>query len=301
MNDHAADVNETLDIDSSMIRGGTAAHGPTFEWSDIWKAPLHDLPIRDEILYQYLPLAPDMDVVEIGPGSGFTAFRLSRRVRRLTLLDIARGTIEKLNKSLAALPNLDFVCADPCDVAFPANIWGCFDAVYALDVFQYVPDSSKWLARVARFLKPGGVMMLAWPNYCAARTLGVNHVQTMTEMDRLLGDAGFESWQVYRLRLRPYARLLYSCFHEYPRKLYQRVRGHREALDAQIYDQTWSYQHGQKIEPLRYALHTAWTLFFAAVRLGGACFERSPVRGGSADGNLLVLARAPKSAAPWLR
>ena len=46
---------------------------PSARLSDLWKAPLHDFPIRDEILYQYLPLARDMDVLEVGPGSGVTA------------------------------------------------------------------------------------------------------------------------------------------------------------------------------------------------------------------------------------
>src|SRR5258708_36464084 len=73
---------------------------PAFRPSDIFKAPLHDFPIRDEILYQYLPLSPDMDVLEVGPGSGVTAFRVARRLRSLTLLDIAAANIAHLRGTL---------------------------------------------------------------------------------------------------------------------------------------------------------------------------------------------------------
>src|SRR5688572_16245443 len=87
---------------------------PSFRCSDLWKAPLHDFPIRDEILYQYLPLSPNMDVLEVGPGSGFSAFRLARHVRHLTLIDVAPSSIAYLRKVLEGIRNLSFICADVC-------------------------------------------------------------------------------------------------------------------------------------------------------------------------------------------
>src|SRR2546428_5928953 len=83
---------------------------PSFRLSDIYKAPLHDFPIRDEILYQYLPLSPDMDVLEVGPGSGVTAFRVACRLRSLTLLDIAAANLAHLRVALGSQDNLSFVC-----------------------------------------------------------------------------------------------------------------------------------------------------------------------------------------------
>src|ERR1700732_4213615 len=79
--------------------GNRRKQRPPFLWSDIWSAPLHDLPMRDEIIFQYLPLASDMSVLEVGPGVGFTAFRLARRVRHITLLDIASESILQLRKN----------------------------------------------------------------------------------------------------------------------------------------------------------------------------------------------------------
>ena len=62
---------------------------PGFRWADVLASPLHDFPIRDEILFQCMPPAPGSDVLEVGPGAGFTAFRLARRVGHITLVDVA--------------------------------------------------------------------------------------------------------------------------------------------------------------------------------------------------------------------
>src|SRR5439155_2778522 len=101
-----------------------------------FRAPLHDSPIRDEILYQYLPLSPDMDVLEVGPGSGVTAFRVARRLRSLTLLDIAATNIAHLREALGSQPNLSFVSADVCQPGLGAELGRTFDAAYAIGVFE---------------------------------------------------------------------------------------------------------------------------------------------------------------------
>ncbi|MGH9397606.1 MAG: class I SAM-dependent methyltransferase [Terriglobia bacterium] len=279
-----------MEVASTAAKSGIV-HGPSFRWSDVWRSPLHDLPIRDEILYQYLPLSPEMDVLEVGPGSGFTAFRLSRRVNHLTLLDIAQGTVERLKRLQDGLLNLDFACADVCAPNLCEIIAQRFDAAYALEVFEYVPDPAAALINLGELLKPGGSLLLNWPNYCSVRSKGVCHIQTMEELGELLRQAGFESWEVCALRLRPHAQLLFQVTHEWPLSLYRRLRSHRDNQSARDYDETWIYQHGQRIDPYRYALHAAWMLFFAALRLGGHCFERIPIRDGNADGNLLLLAR----------
>ncbi len=93
---------------------GAASARPAKAWSDLWKAPLHDFPIRDEILFQFLGLEPSMQLLEVGPGSGFTAFRLSRVVNRLTLVEFAPEATSELTRRLRGLSNVRCVCADIC-------------------------------------------------------------------------------------------------------------------------------------------------------------------------------------------
>lgn len=266
-------------------------HKASYSWADIWSSPLHDLPMRDEIVYQYLPLAPEMEVLEIGPGSGFTAFRLSRYVRHITLIDVAHSTIETLKDSLHCVRNLDFVCADASAADLRRQINRRFDAAYALDMFMFVADPAAALANFRGLLKPGGSLLLSWPNYDPERSRGICHIKTLADLEELLRQAGFESWEVYTLRLHPYVRMLFHIFHEWPRRTFRRLRGRAATRKACDYDATWSHQHGRRLEPFRGVLHAAWVLFFAVARLNGPCFERTPLHDGCADGNLLLVAR----------
>src|SRR5437899_384712 len=118
---------------SKPPQGSAVVQRPSFYWSDIWKAPLHDFPIRDEILYQYLRFSPQMDVLEIGPGSGFTAYRLARQVRRLTLLDVAAESVAELRQQLGHLPNVRYICADVTQPGLVEQLAEEFDVAFGLD------------------------------------------------------------------------------------------------------------------------------------------------------------------------
>lgn len=263
---------------------------PRFRLSDVWRAPLHDLPIREEILFQYLPLSSAMDVLEIGPGTGFTAFRLSREVKHITLLDIAEGTIENLKLSLGRLSNVEFVCADIGSQRLSQIAPARFDVIYGLEVFEYVADPLSWLQGLRNLLKPGGTLLLVWPNYCYARSKGVNHIRTVEAMASLLLAADFAHWELYTLRLRPYAQTLFSALHEAPIKLFRRLRGQPDPHSAKTFDMTWTHRNGASLDRYRALIHIIWMLESAALRLGGDCFARRRITEGSADGNLLLLA-----------
>jgi SAM-dependent methyltransferase len=263
---------------------------PPFHWSDMWRAPLHDLPMRDEIIFQYLPLASDMSVLEVGPGVGFTAFRLAREVRHITLLDIASESILQLRKNLASVPNLRAVCADACAPDLAAIVEGPFDAVVSLDMFQFVGNPQACLKNFASVLPPGGRLLLQWPNYPLHRTKAATYIRSRQEIDEMVRRAGFKEWTVHALRLRPYASVLYREFHERPLALYRRLRSHNGVDAPQNFDQTWTFQRGQTLERGKWLLHLAWAGLVSAMRLGGDCFQCHPL-GEKLDGNLLLLAQ----------
>ncbi len=281
---------------SSELTSPTAARKrllrrPPALWSDLWKAPLHDFPIRDEILFQYLPLSADMDVLEIGPGSGFTAFRMARQVRHLTLLDVAPTTIAHLQRTLGAVPNLAFLCNDLCDPGLAGELKIKFDAAYALEVFEYLADPAACLRNLACLLRPGGRLLIQFPNYPPPRASGPTHIATRAELGRLLGSAGFRSWEVFALRLRPHAARLFGAFHEWPLQRYRRWRRSERKSQAVGYDGTWAFQYVDHVRPYKILLHAAWAVLAGAMRVGGGCFQAERLEGQDIfNRNLLVLA-----------
>ena len=265
---------------------------PSFRWSDIWRAPLHDLPIRDEILYQYLPLAPDMSVLEVGPGSGFTAFRLSRHVKSLTLVDIGADNVAQLREVLKGKPNVSVECADACAPGLAAKVGARFDAAFALEVFELLPDPAACLANFAEALRPDGHLLVQFPNYPPPQNPGVSWFRTRADLDRLLEAANFKSWEVYALNLRPHASTLYRELHERPLQVYRRLRTRPGQDDKPLtYDTTWAFQQRHRLEPYKYLLHGMWSAFVAASRLGGPCFERELLGEEILGRNLLLMAR----------
>jgi len=264
---------------------------PTFRLSDIHKAPLHDFPIRDEILYQYLPLSPEMDILEIGPGSGFTAFRLARQIRSLTLLDVAQGNVERLRSDLGNTQNLAFVCADVCKPDLAARLGRSFDVIYGLEVFEYVQDPEACLRNLAGLLRPGGQLLLEFPNYPPPQSPGLTYFKTKAELDRLLHEAGFTSWTVGALRLRPWAHFVYEYGHEKPIRFYREQRSQTDLEHPLIYDQTWAFQHQRLLQPFKYLLHVSWTALAWLMRVGGPAFTQQVLEDRILNRNLLVLAK----------
>jgi len=287
----AAPTDSERDLASTRAWTKERPGRPSFRLADIYKAPLHDLPIRDEILYQYLPLSPEMDILEVGPGSGFTAFRLAREIRSLTLLDVAPGNITHLRSHLGEIQNLTLVCADVCKPDLVAEVGQRFDAIYALEVFEYMQDPEACLRNLAGLLRPGGRLLLEFPNYPPPQSPGLTYFNTKAELDRLLHEAGFSSWTVGALRLRLWAELVYEYGHEKPIRFYRQRRVQADLERPFIYDQTWAFQHQRRLHPFKYLLHASWTVLAWLMRLGGPAFTHTVLKDGILNRNLLVLAQ----------
>ncbi len=266
---------------------------PSFRISDIWKAPLHDLPVRDEVLYQYLPFSLGMEVLEIGPGSGFTAFRLAREVRHVTAVDAAAGNITELRRIMGHLPNVTFIHADVCSANLAAACGKSFHAVFALEVFEFLTDSLGCLRNLASVLHTGGSLLLEFANYLEPKSPGPTHFCRREELDKLLAAAGFQSWEIYALRLRPVARALYHALHEPPMRLFRWVRNRKGDVGRTlVYDDTWAFRRHSNLVRYKYLIHSAWVLLMAAMRgSSGVLFERRLLNDEIFGHDLMIIAR----------
>jgi SAM-dependent methyltransferase len=256
---------------------GRAIRRPSFRLSDIWKAPLNDFPIRDEILYQYLPFSTEMDVLEIGPGNGFTAFRLARQVRSLTLVDVAAQSLAKVGKQLRSLANVRCVCADLTLAGLPGQLEQEFDAAFALDVFEYLVDPAACLRNLAQVLRSSGELFLTYPNMPPPVGDGVTCFSRISELEDLLERAGFRHWQIFEVRQKPFANLLYSVVHEFPLRVYRRLRRGNPDPRPQTYEASWVFNHLEKLERYKVLLHLFWLVLGQGIRFGGDVFAAEPV------------------------
>jgi SAM-dependent methyltransferase len=276
---------------SRMVAGRKSTKYQAFRFSDIWDSPLHDFPIRDEVLHQYFVLPPEAKVLEIGPGSGFTSFWLSRNVRHLSLVDVAPGNVKKLKHALSGLGNVSVVCADVCQPGLKRKVGDGFDAAYAIEVLEFLSDPGKCVKNLADVLRPDGQLLLQFPNYPPPRSQGISYFPRREDLDGVMQAAGFASWDVYALRLRPLANALYRVFHERPIELYRRLRDRGGTALPLNYDEVWAFQQGQRLERYKCAVHSVWTILAAFIHAGGPCFAREALGGAVVNRNLLVVAR----------
>ena len=262
----------------------------TSRWSDFWRAPLHDFPLRDEILVQAMPFAASDRVLEIGPGSGFTAFWLSRRVRQITLADVAEVAVEALSADLGARANVRCIQADVTDPAFELRVGTGFDAAFGLDVLEYVSDPAACFHNLAEVLRPGGRLLLTFPNVPPPVGDGVTYFEHAADLELSLEKAGFQRWAVGAVRLRPWAAALYRALHEAPLGFYRRLRAGERAGRPQTYEATWAFRHGRRMLRYKVPVHLAWLVVDRLMRLGGPFFADLPIEGRILGHQLVIRA-----------
>lgn len=125
-----------------------------------------DLPGRGLIMpattvAERLPVGPDGQVLEVGPGSGHYSVEVARRLPDgcLTLVDIQPEMLEKTSRRLdaAGLDNHRTAVSDGVSLPFED---GAFDAIFMVTVFGEIAQRAPFLDEVFRVLKPGGVLSI---------------------------------------------------------------------------------------------------------------------------------------------
>lgn len=121
-------------------------------------------PVADEAGYQKKLevtreyLRPDMEVLEIGCGTGSTAIALAPHVKHIRATDLATKMLEiaEDRAKAAGIDNVTFeaLSVDELDIS-SASI----DAVMAHSILHLLEDKEQVIADVHQMLKPGGVFV----------------------------------------------------------------------------------------------------------------------------------------------
>jgi MPBQ/MSBQ methyltransferase len=129
---------------------------------DRWVNPLFWTPrMRDEALALARLDAPDLDVVDVGAGTGFATEGIVRSVRPLsvTMLDQSPHQLARAAKK-PVLSEVRKVRGDAEALPFETDR---FDRYVSTGSIEYWPDPQRAIAEAYRVLKPGGRAMLAGP------------------------------------------------------------------------------------------------------------------------------------------
>jgi SAM-dependent methyltransferase len=248
----------------------------SLRFSEILDAPVHDFPIRDEILHQYTPPLQGLKILEVGPGSGFTAYSLLPHIDRLTLVDFTETTLTDLRQKLGSDGKTRFIQADICQPGLIARVGETYDFVFGLDMFECVSDGARGLENLAAVTNSGGVMFLTFPNFPPPRGQGLTWYTHRRDLEESLARAGFQRWEISCVWLRPYANTVFRMMHEWPLNLYRRLRKKNKTEQPQTYESTWAFQNRDSLQRMKPLLHVYWTVLGVLLRLGGAPFLAEP-------------------------
>jgi len=113
---------------------------------------------------------PDMEVLELGCGTGSTALLHAPHVKRITATDISAKMIE-IARAKAAAEGVSNVAFEQASVDSLARSPTRYDVVLALSVLHLMEDRAPVIDNVHRLLKPGGVFVTSTP--CLAETMKI--------------------------------------------------------------------------------------------------------------------------------
>lgn len=119
-------------------------------------SPIADVPSYEkklDITRGYL--RPDMEVLEVGCGSGATALLHAPHVKHILATDFSARMIE-IAKARAAEQGVTNVTFEQADITSLDKPDGSFDMVLALSVLHLMEDRDAAIGTIHRLLKPGG-------------------------------------------------------------------------------------------------------------------------------------------------
>ena len=126
--------------------------------SDYSKQPIKDTNSYSRKLAATQALMrPDMQVLELGCGTGSTALEHAPHVAHIVATDVSEAMIA-IGREKAAQAGIENVTFQQSGVSELAED-GRYDMVLALNLLHLLPDRTGALAKIHRLLKPGGVFV----------------------------------------------------------------------------------------------------------------------------------------------
>ncbi len=125
-------------------------------------------------------------VLEVGCGTGETAFMIAAAGGRVLATDFVKGAIQEAQERHQH-PNLSFAVANVDEVE------GLFDYIVMQEVIEHVDDPPSTLARLKSHLKPDGHLIVTCPSFLNLRGVVWMTLQLLLDVPMSLTDRHFIS------------------------------------------------------------------------------------------------------------
>lgn len=122
-------------------------------------ATCHDMAIRRSTVLEKVNARTGQAILEIGCGGGFYACEAARMVGpsgRVCAVDISDDQIAVARERCGEFDWVECKIANALDLPYED---GVFDAVYCVQILEYLPDVGKALSEIQRVLRPGGTVV----------------------------------------------------------------------------------------------------------------------------------------------
>lgn len=166
-------------------------------------SPMHG-PIEDEHLHRYFvarELCRGKNVLDVASGEGYGTALLAQTALSAIGVEIDPNSVVHASSFYVA-PNLKYLAADARNLPVDSN---SIDVVVSFETLEHVSDHDRFLAEVARVLRPEGLLFISTPDPEVYSGPGVSpnpyHVRELSssEFREALGRY-FEHLAVYRQR-----------------------------------------------------------------------------------------------------
>lgn len=147
-----------------------------------WGSEKHDLWLEE--FQKHLPNGRQLNILDVGTGTGFFAMLLSSRGHRVTGIDLSENMIDEAEKTAAqlGLPAEFFVMDAECPDLKPSS----FDVIITRNLTWALPNLQRAYGSWYGLLKPSGVLLNFDADYCrenANQTLPENHAHKEISAD----------------------------------------------------------------------------------------------------------------------
>ncbi len=128
-------------------------------------AQCHDMVVRRSSVFESLNLSTGEKVLDVGCGGGFYTYEAAQFVGstgRVCAVDISEDQIGAANQRCNDFPWVECRVADVTDLPYEDL---AFDAIYGVQVLEFVANVDDGLKELLRVLKPGGRLVILSTNW----------------------------------------------------------------------------------------------------------------------------------------